>query len=226
MYLKPNYTGDKESMAAINSLPPENLKAKSKLSEEKITLLNKFLEDLKLSILPTVSVCILAKNEQKNIVRAIKSVKRIADEIIVLDTGSTDKTIELATKEGAKVFQTEWKDSFAIARNEAMSHATMDWILMLDSDEALSEDASEKLKQTLVQLSNNKVYLTRITNMLDKFGSNEKYEHYVVRVLPNHKNLNYIRNIHEYPVAADGSLLNAENLKDIEIFHYVMNQDL
>lgn len=220
LYLNPNYTGAKESIAAINSLPPESLKTESKLSEEKITLLNKFLEELKLSILPTVSVCILAKNEQKNIVRAIKSVKRIADEIIVLDTGSTDKTVELATKEGAKVFQTEWKDSFAVARNEAMSHATMDWILMLDSDEALSEDSSEKLKQTLVQLSNNKVYLTKITNILDKFGSNEKYEHYVVRVLPNHKNFTYIRNIHEYPVSTDGSLLNAENLKDIEILHY------
>lgn len=85
---------------------------------------------------PTISVCIIAKNEENNIYNCINSVNSISDEIILLDTGSTDKTIEIAKQfDKVKVYETIWEDNFSKARNLCISYATGEWILILDADE-------------------------------------------------------------------------------------------
>jgi hypothetical protein len=85
----------------------------------------------------SLSVCLIARNEESNIARALESVRSVADEIIVTDTGSTDRTIEIAESLGAKVSHFPWCDDFSAARNHAVEQATCDWVFWLDADEEL-----------------------------------------------------------------------------------------
>jgi glycosyltransferase involved in cell wall biosynthesis len=85
----------------------------------------------------TLSVAIITFNEEENIGRTLASVKDIADEIILVDSGSTDRTVEIAKQFGAKVFIEEWK-GFAAQKNSALDKCTCDWILSLDADEEVS----------------------------------------------------------------------------------------
>ncbi|HSD94642.1 MAG TPA: glycosyltransferase, partial [Syntrophales bacterium] len=94
----------------------------------------------------TISLCMIVKNEQPNLVRCLSSVKTAVDEMIVVDTGSTDRTREIASVFGAKVFDTPWNGDFAEARNTALSKATGSWIFVLDGDEAVSTADSLKLR--------------------------------------------------------------------------------
>jgi len=84
-----------------------------------------------------ITATIITLNEERNIARAIESL-RCADEILIVDSGSTDRTVELAQKLGARVEEAGWL-GFAAQKNWAAEHATHDWILSLDADEALSE---------------------------------------------------------------------------------------
>ena len=85
-----------------------------------------------------VSLCMIVKNEQERIAGCLDSVNGLVDEIIVVDTGSADRTEETARSCGAKVFSFPWTDNFAEARNESLRYATGDWIIFLDADERLN----------------------------------------------------------------------------------------
>jgi glycosyltransferase involved in cell wall biosynthesis/Tfp pilus assembly protein PilF len=88
-----------------------------------------------------VSLCLIARDEEHMLAGALESVYGAVDELIVVDTGSSDKTREIARKAGALVVDHLWQDDFSAARNEALSHATGDWILVLDADERLAPGA-------------------------------------------------------------------------------------
>ena len=91
-----------------------------------------------------LSQCMIVKNEEKNIEKALSWAKDVAFEQIVVDTGSTDRTVELAEKMGAKVYHFKWIDNFSAAKNFAMDQAKGNWIAILDADEYMPvEDASE-----------------------------------------------------------------------------------
>src|SRR6266852_3749190 len=96
----------------------------------------------------TLSVCIITFNEEANIARTLKSVKDIADEIIVVDSGSTDSTVALAQSYGAKVFVEAWK-GFAAQKNSCLAKASCDWILSLDADEEASTELATAIKTLL-----------------------------------------------------------------------------
>jgi glycosyltransferase involved in cell wall biosynthesis len=103
----------------------------------------------------TLSVCIIAKNESEVIGRCLDCVKSFADEIVVVDTGSTDNTKEIASKYTDKVFDFEWIDDFAAARNFSFSKATKDYVMWLDCDDIIDEDNQRAIlgcKQTLSTL--------------------------------------------------------------------------
>ncbi|WP_445486975.1 tetratricopeptide repeat-containing glycosyltransferase family 2 protein [Niallia sp. 03133] len=100
----------------------------------------------------TISLCMIVKNEEETIARCLDSVKDLVDEMIIVDTGSTDKTKEIVSKYTDRVFDFPWVDDFAAARNFAFSFATMDYIFWLDADDILKERDFEqffKLKKTL-----------------------------------------------------------------------------
>lgn len=121
----------------------------------------------------TISVCMIVKNEEKNLADCLDCLKGIADEFIIVDTGSTDATKTIASRYTDKVYDFEWIDDFAAARNFAFSKASMDYIYSADADERLDEENRQKflvLKEALIpeveivqmyycnQLENNTIY--------------------------------------------------------------------
>lgn len=102
--------------------------------------------------LVTISLCMIVKNEEKVLERCLQSIKDIPDEIIIVDTGSTDCTKEIAKKWTPHVYDFKWIDDFSAARNESFRHATKDYILWLDADDVLlrqDKTALQKLKHSL-----------------------------------------------------------------------------
>ncbi|MBE3574452.1 MAG: glycosyltransferase [Firmicutes bacterium] len=91
----------------------------------------------------------IVRNEEKNLARCLASVRGAVDEIIVVDTGSTDGTAQLARSLGAQVFSYEWQDDFAAARNASLAHAHGDWVLVLDADEELAPGHGPRLRTLL-----------------------------------------------------------------------------
>lgn len=89
--------------------------------------------------MPPISICMIAKNEETNLERCLKNLKPYGFEIIVTDTGSTDKTKEVALKYGAKVYDFEWINDFSAARNFSASKASNNWILVIDCDEYITQ---------------------------------------------------------------------------------------
>lgn len=87
--------------------------------------------------MPTLSVALIVKNEEEHLPHCLSSIKDLADEIVVVDTGSTDRTVEIARGFGAVLGYFEWVDDFAAARNESLALCTGDWVLVLDADEAI-----------------------------------------------------------------------------------------
>ena len=100
-----------------------------------------------------ISQCMIVKNEEKNIRQALSWGKGIVSEQIVVDTGSTDQTIEIARQMGAKVFSFSWIDDFAAAKNYAISLAEYEWIALLDADEFFSSEDASKLLSYIENIS-------------------------------------------------------------------------
>src|SRR5947209_2983229 len=96
----------------------------------------------------TLSVCIITLNEEANIARKLESGKGIGDEIIVVDSGSTDNTVALGQSHGPKVFVEPWK-GFALQKNSCLEKATCDWILSLDADEEVSPELAAGIREVL-----------------------------------------------------------------------------
>ena len=113
-----------------------------------------------------LSVCTIAQNEQENLPRLLQSVREIADEIIVVDGGSTDRTQEVAREHGAKVFFRAFTNH-ADQKNYAASLASHDWILLLDADEELSKELNDSLHEWKTQPPQFDVYeMSRLTSYL------------------------------------------------------------
>ena len=89
--------------------------------------------------MPKISLCMIVKNEEEMLPECLESIDGLVDEIILVDTGSTDRTIEIAQEYGAKIHHFPWINDFSAARNEAVKHATGDYLLILDADERLYE---------------------------------------------------------------------------------------
>ena len=96
-----------------------------------------------------ISQAMIVKNEEKNIEKALSWGKGIVAEQIVVDTGSTDRTVEIAEKMGAKVVYFPWQDDFALAKNFAISQCQYTWIALLDADEYFDEEDAKKLPNLL-----------------------------------------------------------------------------
>ncbi len=143
----------------------------------------------------TLSVCMIVKNEQKFIRDCLESIKPVADEIIIVDTGSTDKTIEIVREYTEKIFPFQWVDDFSAARNESIRHAQNDWILWLDADERLRPESIPILKKLLTKEKKPTAYVLPIWNMLaDKKNYKLSGAH---RLFTNHKGLYFTGRIHE-----------------------------
>ena len=145
------------------------------------------------------SAAIITKNEEANIERCIKSIKEICSNIVIVDTGSADKTPILASKLGANVFFHKWNDDFSAARNYALKYVYSDWIISIDADEEIVSESFENEIETIFT-SNDMTKIGGISVILNNF-LDEKLEtskqHRFTRIFRNNKNIFFQGKIHE-----------------------------
>jgi tetratricopeptide (TPR) repeat protein len=166
---------------------------------------------------PTLSLCMIVKDEEKFLPACLESVKDHVDEIIIVDTGSTDKTVEIAGKYGAKVHHHPWENSFSKARNISLKYATCDWILILDADEEVEKEAAHKLKK-VIKDSNINVFSLPVFSKT--CGGSKKAVANSGRIFKNYLGFHYEGIVHN-TLQFSGSIKNV----DIRIDHYGYNQD-
>src|SRR3954470_19000741 len=99
--------------------------------------------------MPSLSVCLVTRNEEANLPRALASVRGLANEVVVAETASADRTAQVAEGLGARVYPFAWDDDFAAARNAALERATSEWVLWLNPDEELAPGSGGPLQAAL-----------------------------------------------------------------------------
>ncbi len=174
-----------------------------------------------------LSQCMIVKNEESNIRRALTWGKHVVKEQIVVDTGSTDRTVEIALEMGAKVFHYKWEDDFSAAKNYAIEQASGNWIVFLDADEYFSpKDAIkmllilEKIESGEVTVNGKKPHVIQVAlaNILEngKITSIMRQQ----RIFQNMKELRYQNKIHEQIIysGSDG-LVFGDVSHEITVFH-------
>lgn len=169
-----------------------------------------------------ISLCMIVKNEEKNLADCLNSVKNLVDEMIVLDTGSTDNTKQIATDLGAKVYDYSWANNFASARNYALQFVQSDWVLVLDADEVLTTRVIPQIKAIVQKPSNLVVNLIR-----EEIGALSSPYSSLSRLFRRHPQINFSRPYHALIDDAVISLLENDqsdwqivDLPDIAIKHY------
>lgn len=167
-----------------------------------------------------ISLCMIVKNEENNIIRCLNSIKDMVDEIIVVDTGSSDKTVAIAESYGAKVYHFQWTNSFSEARNESLKYATKDWILIMDADDEFCSEDKEKFKELINNSLDEKLlYFFETLNYCGSVAdSNNISVNLNPRLYKNNYGYNYAGDVHN-------QLVNYKNnIKDvtlpIRIYHY------
>ncbi|MEI6512796.1 MAG: glycosyltransferase [bacterium] len=149
----------------------------------------------------SLSLCMIVKNEERFLAQCLDSVKGLVDEIVLVDTGSTDKTVEIANKYGAKVFYSDWTNDFSAARNVSLSHATCDWVLVLDADEAL-DIGSFPIIEEAISRPQFGGYLTSILSYLNANNKNDVFTHPTVRLFRRLSCAKFVGSIHEQVMAS------------------------
>jgi len=142
-----------------------------------------------------LSACYIVKNEEKTLSKSIESLKNQVDEIIIVDTGSTDKTIEIAKSYGAEVIETAWEDDFSKPRNLAIENATGDWIIMIDADEFFIKP--NKVRAAVEKLADNEVIFMPRIDIDEDDNNKELNRDYYLRAFRNVDYLRYRGLIHE-----------------------------
>jgi len=171
---------------------------------------------------PFISVAMMVKNEEKFLAEALESTKGWADEIIVVDTGSTDKTVEIAKSFGATVTYFEWCDSFAAARNETLRVATGEWIIILDADERLRGEDPSALRAFLKTRSKDYPFEVVTLNVVNtKLDGAVISELESIRIIPNDKRLGYANRVHHVFGSLDPNYpdITWHPYTDLEIVH-------
>ncbi|VBB05475.1 nucleotide-diphospho-sugar transferases [Lucifera butyrica] len=143
-----------------------------------------------------LSLCMIVKNEEKNLARCLSSVSGAVDEIIIVDTGSADNTLEIARSFGAKITSFLWNNNFSDARNASLSLAGGDWILFLDADEELAPGSINFLKQAM-EAEDVEGYFLKIVNFLGNEGWQDTCPDLVFRLFRNRPDYRFHGAIHE-----------------------------
>ncbi|RJO67176.1 MAG: glycosyltransferase family 2 protein, partial [Myxococcales bacterium] len=142
---------------------------------------------------PTISVCMIVKNEEDLLPQALASVKGFADELIVVDTGSTDGTVAIAEAAKAKVYHHPWEHDFARHRNQSLDYAGGDWLFVLDADETLTEQGAAALKQAALDPA---IDVISIPVVSPAAGGERESSHNSVRMFRRRTGIRYAGAVH------------------------------
>ncbi len=163
-----------------------------------------------------ISSCIIVKNEEINIAKCLSSLVPFSDQIVLVDTGSNDRTYEIATSFNAQIFKFEWIDDFSAARNFAIDHSIGDWVVFIDADEFIEVDKT--FLKSFLENEKKDAILCGFHNLeFDKdfpYASNK-----VVRIFRNTPLIRYKRSIHEYLYKEESELLYTDASSKIKVFH-------
>lgn len=151
----------------------------------------------------TLSVCLIVKDEQEVLGRCLNCVSKFADQIIVVDTGSSDDTVEEARKFTDEVYFFEWCDDFSAARNFAFEKADCDYVMWLDADDVISDENCEKIKKLKKNADFDAAYLLYAASA---DGDKPTFEYYRERILKRSRNFKFEGAVHE-AVSASGKIV-------------------
>ena len=145
----------------------------------------------------TISLCMIVKNEEDTLARCLDCIKDIVDEIIIVDTGSTDHTKEIAKNYTNLVYDFKWIDDFSAARNFSFSKATKDYCLWLDADDVISKKNQEKLKKLKETLTIDVDFVMMQYQIAWDEFNNPTFLYYRERLIRNNKLYLWEGEIHE-----------------------------
>lgn len=167
-----------------------------------------------------LTLSMIVKNEEKFLEKCLSSIKEIVDEIVIVDTGSNDRTKEIAKKYSAKIFDFKWSNDFSAARNYALQNSTGDFILYLDADEILSENSLDEVRR--IKNSNpTKAYNCKIRNINEYTGRDSLMMY--PRLFPNKRSLVFEGKVHEQIISSIKKHKIQIVSSNIEIIHYGYN---
>jgi glycosyltransferase involved in cell wall biosynthesis len=168
----------------------------------------------------TISLCLIVKDEEKVLKRCIDSMKGAYDELIIVDTGSADKTVEIAKELGARVEHFEWCDDFAKARNYSFSFATGDWIMWVDADDILKEGDAKRFRDIVHKYDHSEVVGLNFPYIYshDSTGTGEMpgFKYHRLRIVKKETNPVWMARVHEY-LKADGP---HDQIDEVDFHHY------
>jgi glycosyltransferase involved in cell wall biosynthesis/predicted Zn-dependent protease len=144
----------------------------------------------------TLSLCMIVKDEEAMLPRCLAAVAEYVDELIVVDTGSTDRTVEIAESFGAKVLHHAWDGDFSAARNVGLEAATSDWLMYLDADEVLVEGEGPRLRELLGHTWREGIFLTEANHVGD-LSDGVAVQHSALRLFKNHPEYRFEGRVHE-----------------------------
>nr|WP_243425645.1 TPR domain-containing glycosyltransferase [Clostridium paridis] len=162
----------------------------------------------------------IVKDEEEYLATCLESVNNIVDEIIVVDTGSSDNTVSIAKSYNAKVYHHKWNNSFSEARNESLKYATKDWILILDADEELSHESIDIFKRLLESsLNEDFIYFFETLSYYgDSIDKSSMTINLNPRLFKNNQGTHYEGEIHNQLIYSESK--SGVICRDIKIYHY------
>jgi len=143
-----------------------------------------------------ISACYIVRDAAEDLRRSLESVKGYVDEIIIVDTGSTDDTVAVAEEFDAKIFHETWQDDFATPRNVALHEASGDWIVFLDADEYFINDTAKNLHR-VIKAAKAPGLNVKWVNVDKDNGDQVINSSYVLRLFENVEGVHYVGKIHE-----------------------------
>lgn len=167
-----------------------------------------------------LGLCMIVKDEENNLRRCLDSVAHIVDEMIIVDTGSSDRTVDIAGEFGADIYHYSWSNDFSAARNYSIEQCNADWLLLLDADEELDQSAADQLISFLSTEDCDGAHFA-IYNFMGDAVSNQITIHAGLRLLRNNKKYHFIGEIHEQVARIDGGEIDHKfPVLEIRVNHY------
>jgi tetratricopeptide (TPR) repeat protein len=167
-----------------------------------------------------ISLCMIVRNEERFLADALTSVAGVADELCIVDTGSTDATVAIAESFGARIAHVAWCDDFSFVRNAALALATRAWILVLDADERLAPTSCALVREIGATPPDGRGRWIWCRNITDTERGISASTNAIVRIFPNDPAIRYRGKLHEF-VGRDGEPHSlAATRTPIEILHY------
>lgn len=163
---------------------------------------------------PKISAAMIVKNEENMLAECIESYREAVDEIVIVDTGSTDKTVEIAKEYRVKLFHHKWKDDFSEARNFSINKVTGDWVMIIDADERLAREDIPKVRAAKWQEKYDAVCFAVFSTLPGHLGDANFGKHYSARLFKKRPDIYYYGIVH--------NLLNVPDnvaVSDIKLYH-------